>query len=85
MKKEIHPKLNKVCFVDTSTGAQFKTRSTLKTQNKDVIDGEEYYIVNVLTSSASHPVYTGKKQVLDTEGRIDKFNKRYASRRKKAE
>lgn len=84
MKNDIHPKLNNVCFVDSSTGTKFLTRSTMSSDKKDVIDGEEYYVVNVLTSSASHPIFTGKQQVLDTEGRIDKFNKRYA-RRKKAE
>ena len=43
-------------------------------------DGNEYPLVKVDISSASHPFYTGKSKVLDAGGRVDKFRKRYAQK-----
>lgn len=40
-------------------------------------DGNEYPLIKVEVTSASHPFYTGKKIFLDTAGRVEKFNKRY--------
>ncbi len=77
MKAEIHPKLNNVCFIDAPTGARLLTRSTLTSKEKEDINGVEYHVVHCSTSGASHPAYTGQKMMLDTAGRIDKFNKRY--------
>lgn len=79
MKKDIHPQFRKVVFKDISTEDVFLTYSTANT--KDTIqweDGNEYPLYKVEISSASHPFYTGTQKVLDTEGRIDRFKKRYA-------
>lgn len=79
MKKDIHPNFRKVVFKDISSDASFLTYSTVNT--KDTIqweDGQEYPLYKTEISSASHPFYTGTQKVLDTEGRIDRFNKRYA-------
>ena len=78
MKPEIHPEYREVVFQDISSDFSFLTRSTVKT--KETIkweDGNEYPLVKVEISSASHPFYTGKHKVLDSGGRVDRFKKRY--------
>lgn len=78
MKKDIHPEYREVVFHDTSSDHKFLTRSTIKTSDKiKWEDGNEYPLVKVEVSSASHPFYTGKKIFLDTAGRVEKFNRRY--------
>ena len=76
MKKDIHPKVSPVVFVDTSCGAQFVTTSSLKSNEKMDIDGVSHMIVNVEISSASHPFYTGKQILVDTARRVEKFAQR---------
>jgi large subunit ribosomal protein L31 len=79
MKAGIHPDYKDVVFQDISSDFAILTRSTIKT--KDTIkweDGNEYPLVKVEVSSASHPFYTGKHKVLDSGGRVDRFKKRYS-------
>ena len=79
MKANIHPNYREVVFHDVTSDFKFLTRSTLA--SKDTVkweDGNEYPLVKVEISSASHPFYTGQNRVVDTAGRIDKFKKRYA-------
>ena len=79
MKADIHPDYRQVVFHDVTSDFKFLTRSTLA--SKDTVkweDGNEYPLVKVEISSASHPFYTGQNRVVDTAGRIDKFKKRYA-------
>lgn len=78
MKPEIHPTLNPCLFVDASSGQEFATRSTLTSATKREIDGVEYSVINVDISSASHPFYTGKQRVMDREGRVARFKKKYS-------
>ena len=84
MKKEIHPKnYRMVVFKDMSNGTQFLSRSTA--ESKEMItyeDGKEYPVIKLEISNTSHPFYTGKNVLVDTAGRIDKFNKRYEKRAK---
>ena len=78
MKKNIHPQYREVVFLDTSSGAKFMTRSTIKAS--DTIQWEDdktYPLIKVEVSSASHPFYTGKKLFVDTAGRVEKFNQKY--------
>ena len=78
MKKDIHPKYREVVFLDTSTQTKFITRSTIT--SKETIkweDGNEYPLVKVDISSASHPYYTGKMKYVDSAGRVEKFQKKY--------
>ena len=78
MKADIHPVYRDVVFHDVTSDFKILTRSTMST--KDTIkweDGNEYPLVKVEISSASHPFYTGKHKVIDTSGRIDKFQKRF--------
>lgn len=81
MKKDIHPNYRAVVFEDTSSGFKFLTKSTGAT--KDTIvweDGNTYPCMKIEVSSASHPFYTGKKMFLDTAGRVEKFQKKYAKK-----
>lgn len=79
MKADIHPQYKEVVFQDVTSNFAFLTRSTLS--SKETIkweDGNEYPLLKVEISSASHPFYTGKQKLIDTSGRVDKFRKRYA-------
>lgn len=83
MKKNIHPKYQKVLFVDSATGHRFVCGSTLQPTQTETFEGKQYPVVPVSTSSASHPFFTGSKQLVDAEGRVEKFNKRFKSHVKK--
>lgn len=77
MKKDTHPPYQEVLFVDSSTGNKFVIGSTLQCDQTETYEGKEYPVQHVSVSSDSHPFYTGSKQFIDTEGRVDKFMKRY--------
>ena len=78
MKKDIHPEYREVLFHDTSVDKYFIVRSTLQTsQTKKWEDGKTYTYFTLETSSASHPFYTGKQKILDTGGRVQKFEKKF--------
>jgi large subunit ribosomal protein L31 len=83
MKKNSHPKYQQVLFVDSATGHRFVCGSTLQSTQTEIFEGVEYPVVAVSTSSASHPFFTGSKQFVDAEGRVDKFNKRFRAHMKK--
>ena len=83
VKSEIHPSLNRVCFLDVATGKRFLTRSTMKSPRKEVIDGEEYFIVLRDVTMDSHPAYTGEKRLVDTAGRVEKFTSKFKRSTKK--
>jgi large subunit ribosomal protein L31 len=79
MKAGIHPEYREVVFQDMSSDFAILTRSTI--ESKETIkweDGNEYPLIKVEVSSASHPFYTGKHKVLDSGGRVDRFKKRYS-------
>ena len=78
MKSGIHPTVYDVVFVDASTGDQYISTSTYKTSETLVIDGKEYFVIKVDVTSGSHPFYTGKQTLLDSTGRIDKFEAKLA-------
>lgn len=80
MKEGIHPKYGPVAFKDSAAGHTFIIRSTVQTKDKVTVDGTEYPAVMLDTSSLSHPFYTGKQKVVDTGGRVGKFNARYAKK-----
>ncbi len=78
MKPEIHPKYNPVIFVDVSTGNEIVTRSTVTSRETREIDGVTHYVIPCDITSFTHPFYTGKQKLMDTEGRIDRFRRKYA-------
>ena len=75
MKADIQPKYNAVVFVDGEH--EIITRSTLTSKETREINGEMHYVIPIEISSYTHPFYSGKARLLDTEGRIERFNKRY--------
>ena len=83
MKKGIHPANYRfVVFKDMSNNTSFLGRST--THSRETVkweDGNEYPVVKLEISNTSHPFYTGKNVMVDTAGRIDKFNKRYEKKK----
>lgn len=83
MKSSIHPQnYRPVVFSDDQADFAFLTRSTAETtETIKWEDDNEYPLVRVHVSSASHPFFTGEKKVIDIEGRVDKFE----ARRKAAE
>ena len=81
MKKDIHPNYRPVVFQDNSAEFAFLTKSTVET--KETItwtDGKEYPLVRVDISSQSHPFYTGKQNIVDTAGRVDRFKRKYGKK-----
>ena len=84
MKADLHPEdYRLVVFKDMSNEYSFITKSCA--QAKDTItweDGNEYPLVKLEISHKSHPFFTGKMQLVDTAGRIDKFQSRYGNRKK---
>ncbi|HVX57092.1 MAG TPA: type B 50S ribosomal protein L31 [Candidatus Saccharimonadales bacterium] len=81
MKQGLHPdNYRLVVFEDLNNGSRFLTRSTVAAEETiKWEDGQEYPLVKVHITSASHPFYTGEERVLDLEGRVDKFKARAAA------
>jgi large subunit ribosomal protein L31 len=86
MKKDIHPESYRlVIFKDLSNGHAFLSRSCATSKETEKWeDGQEYPLVKLDITSASHPFFTGKMKFVDTAGRIDKFKNRYSKTVKKA-
>ncbi len=83
MKSDIHPSYRPVVFRDSSADFSFLTQSTIETNETTVWeDGNEYPLASVELSSASHPFFTGQMKIVDTAGRVERFQRRYGERRK---
>ena len=83
MKKDIHPDYRVVLFHDTSVDKYFLVRATLQTgETKEWTDGNTYPYCPLDVSSASHPFYTGNQKLVDSAGRIDRFNRRFGNKSK---
>jgi large subunit ribosomal protein L31 len=83
VKLDIHPTYGPVAFRDRSTGRLFVTRSTLAARDdleQVDVDGTTYPVLDVDVSSDSHPFWTGTARTLDSEGRVEKFQRRYGTR-----
>ena len=78
MKSDIHPKYAPIVFRDLASGVSFLTKSTVGS-NKTVEweDGNTYPLIEVEISSESHPFYTGKQRIMDSAGRVERFNARF--------
>lgn len=83
MKPDIHPEYREVVFLDTQNGTSFITRSTIATEETTTVEGVEYPLAKVEISAASHPFYTGTMTIIDTAGRVERFEKRYGRRKQK--
>ena len=73
-----------MCFLDVSTGRRFLTKSTMKSNRKETIDGTEYFVIPREVTMDSHPAYTGEKRLVDTAGRVEKFTSKFKRGTKKA-
>ncbi|MEU3861499.1 type B 50S ribosomal protein L31 [Streptomyces sp. NPDC028722] len=78
MRPGIHPVSRPVVFRDRAADVAFLTRSTAGSDRTvEWEDGVTYPVIDVEISSASHPFHTGTSRVLDTEGRVERFQRRY--------
>lgn len=85
MRKNIHPEYRPIVFRDRSAGTSFLSASTLTSdQTIEWTDGRILPVVDVQISSASHPFWTGKARTIDTEGRLERFQRRYGAGRSEA-
>ena len=81
MKKDIHPENYRlVAFKDMSNNDVFITKSTTPSKEKIKVEGVEYPLVKLEISRTSQPYYTGKSNLVDTAGRIDKFKNKYGKK-----
>ncbi len=84
MKKDIHPEdYRLVVFKDMTNEYAFLCNSSAASSETIAWeDGNEYPLVKLDISHTSHPFFTGVVKFVDTAGRIDKFNSRYARHKK---
>ena len=78
MQKDIHPTMNPVIFRDATVKKDFRTWSTLTSEQTEDVDGVKHFVIRLDVSSASHPFYTGKQHLIDTSGRVEKFKAKMA-------
>ena len=84
MKPGIHPEYRDVVFQDTSSGDTILTRSTIETSETTTwTDGNEYPLAKVEISAFTHPFFTGQMKIVDTAGRVERFERRYGRRKGK--
>jgi len=82
MKPDIHPQYRPVVFQDTTAGTSFLTRSSIETSDTvEWEDGNTYPLAKVEISKDSHPFFTGTMQIVDTAGRVERFERRYGRRK----
>lgn len=85
MQDGIHPNYHPVVFHDIGADYKFLTRSTMTSKHKiKWEDGQEYPLITVDISAASHPFFTGKMKFVDAAGRVEKFQKKYGWGKKEA-
>ncbi|MEV4731205.1 type B 50S ribosomal protein L31 [Saccharopolyspora sp. NPDC049426] len=83
MKPDIHPRYEPVVFQDRTTGKSFLTRSTATSDARiEWEDGNTYPLITIDVTAYSHPFWTGNQRVMDTQGRVEKFRRRYGERRR---
>jgi large subunit ribosomal protein L31 len=85
VKAEIHPDYHNVLFVDSATGDEWVTRSTMTSKKTREVDGEEMPVVTLEISSYSHPFWTGKMREMDADGKIDRYRRRFGAKKKQEE
>jgi len=84
MKENTHPdNFRPVIFHDTTSGEQFLFKSTVETDETGEYEGETFPLTRIEMSSTSHPFYTGVEKVVDTAGRVEKFEKRFKKSQEK--
>ena len=83
MQQDIHPLYRPVVFQDTTSGESWVCRSTIDTEETTTWeDGNEYPLAKVVISATSHPFFTGTMTIVDTAGRVERFERRYGKRKR---
>ena len=78
MKAGIHPNYGPVVFRDLASGETYLTQTTATSKKtSEWEDGNTYPVIDVEISAASHPFYTGKQRIMDSAGRVERFNQRF--------
>jgi large subunit ribosomal protein L31 len=78
MKPEIHPDFHDVIFIDSATGKEWISRSTIRSKETREVGGKQVPVVRLDISAESHPFWTGRMREIDSAGKIDRFRRRYA-------
>ncbi|MCU0670745.1 MAG: type B 50S ribosomal protein L31 [Myxococcota bacterium] len=81
MKADIHPDYHKVVFIDSATGTEWISRSTLKSAETRDVEGETLPVIRLEISSASHPFWTGQLREASRGGKVDDFRRRYGKKK----
>lgn len=81
MKPEIHPDYHKVIFVDSATGTEWVTRSTIGSAETREVEGETLPVVRLEISNVSHPFWTGQLREAARGGKVDDFRRRYGKKK----
>ena len=82
MKPDIHPDYHKVLFIDTATKKEWLSRSTVTSEETREIDGEQVPVLRLEISAESHPFWTGQMREVDTDGKLERFRRRYGRKKK---
>ena len=81
MRPDIHPEYRQVVFHDNSSGERcFFFNETATTETVTFSDGKDYPLAKVEISSYSHPFFSGQMKIVDTAGRVERFERRYGRR-----
>ena len=83
MKEGIHPDYHDVIYFDGATGKEWSGRSTMTSKETRDVDGTDVPVLKLEISSESHPFWTGTMRELDTDGKIERFRKRYGMKKPK--
>jgi len=81
MKPEIHPDYHKVLFIDSATGTEWVTRSTIGSAETREVEGETLPVVRLDVSNVSHPFWTGQLREAARGGKVDDFRRRYGKKK----
>jgi large subunit ribosomal protein L31 len=81
VKPEIHPDYHKIIFVDSASGTEWTTRSTMTSNETRDVDGEQVPVVRLEISSLSHPFWTGQLREAARGGKVDEFRRRYGKKK----
>ncbi len=82
MRPDIHPDYHRVIYIDSATGTEWESRSTMTSKETREVEGEQIPVIKLEISSVSHPFWTGKMRELDADGKIERFRKRYGTKKK---
>ena len=80
MQADMHPEYRFVVVRDITNGFEFLTRTSMDPASfkaSTEFEGTEYTLVTIDISSESHPFYTGNQKIMDTEGRVEAYYRKY--------